>query len=201
MNNLRTITEFKQYMLHRFAEDVVRTMQNDNDLYQVYIEDYWGFYEGTIRAAVWAVLRKKLPKTWFVQAECPYPEYQGKGTERADVLVWSPRRVPFVVEVKPGAWMGGIKRDIVKMKRHIAMKTSSLQTAYMVFPIIYGYWKLESDPDKNWKKCDFCWQKGVGKSMPYGHGDCKNCDFTTQTLEYIRNENVHVIPLYIKAFK
>ncbi len=82
------------------------------------------------------------------------------------------------------------------------MKSSKAQWAYVVFPVIYGYWKLDEYPGKDWKKCDYCFSKyGVGGTLPYGYGDCKSCKFTTETLQYLDSNEIRILSIFIEVEK
>jgi hypothetical protein len=195
MNNI----EFRKYMSSNFASDVTQVLVCNNSKYKEYIKSYEGLYEGTIRAAAWHVLRNRLPDSWFVQAECEYPE---KDTvDRADIVVWSIDQIPFVIEVKPFIGMDKILDDIEKLNRYLKRNIHENRYSYLIYLTIYGIWELEVYPHKNSRTCTYCSDKykEIGKCMPFGYGDCRKCIFAQQTVRHLNRKNIEVIPLYIPA--
>jgi len=193
------VTEFKKYMKNNFSAEVVQLIVCNNAMYQKYLHDYNGFYEGTIRASIWSVLRTKLPDDWFVQAECQYPVKNENSKNRADIVVWSPEEKSFIFEVKPFIGIDVIKNDITKLKNYLKNNIDQEQTAFMIFTTIYEHWKSENWQNKKWTKCEYCFEKyEIGGSMPWGYGDCPNCDFTKKTLANLQVENIGIIPLFIE---
>ncbi len=193
------ISEFKEYMVNTFSNEVVNHIECKNEMFKKYLIDYKEFYEGTIRAAIWSVLRNKLPNDWFIQAECQYPGIIENSNERADIVVWSSNEKSFVIEVKPFIGINAIKKDILKLKNYLKNNIDQEQTSYMVFTIIYEHWKQENWPNKKWIKCEYCKEKyEIGDAMPWGYGDCPNCDFTKKTLTYLNEEKIELIPLFFK---
>lgn len=92
-----------------------------------------GHFEGTVRAALFAVLRERLPATWLVEAEVPYPDHGSYKNDRADILLWSPDDEPYVIEVKPSDDINAIRNDFRKIAKHIGMKSSVLQYGCVAF--------------------------------------------------------------------
>ncbi|MEK0337129.1 MAG: hypothetical protein QQN41_06810, partial [Nitrosopumilus sp.] len=134
------VEDFRNYMANNFSNEVVSLINCDNRIYQKYLQNYNEFYEGTIRAAIWSVLRNKLPEDWFVQAECQYPVRNGDSNDRADIVVWSPDEKSFVFEVKPFVGIDVIKNDITKLKNYLNNNIEQEQIAYMIFTTIYKQW-------------------------------------------------------------
>lgn len=192
------VEDFRNYMANNFSNEVVSLINCDNRIYQKYLQNYNEFYEGTIRAAIWSVLRNKLPEDWFVQAECQYPVRNGDSNDRADIVVWSPDEKSFVFEVKPFVGIDVIKNDITKLKNYLNNNIEQEQIAYMIFTTIYKQWIPEEWPKKDWNKCEYCKKYNIGGAMPWGYGDCPNCDFTEDTLNYLKEENIEIIPLFFE---
>jgi hypothetical protein len=92
-----------------------------------------GHHEGTIRAALFAVLRQKLPRDWLVEAESPYPTHKSPINDRADVMVWSPDDEPLAFEVKPSDDLNRLRSDVGKLSKHVNMKSSRLQYGVVAF--------------------------------------------------------------------
>jgi hypothetical protein len=98
--------------------------------------------EGAIRAGLFAVLRLRLPNTWVVSAECPYPPHQGYTDHRADVLC-SPKatreKTEIVFEVKPEFLNGDkVRTDLRKVDSHVNMSSSNLKYGYVLVGIKDG---------------------------------------------------------------
>lgn len=92
-----------------------------------------GHFEGTVRAALFGVLRERLPRTWLVEAETFYPSHKGSTNDRTDIIVWSPADEPLVIEVKPSDDLQKLRADVGKLSRHIGMKSSKLQHGVIAF--------------------------------------------------------------------
>lgn len=189
--------KFREYMSSNFADDVTPSIVCNNPKYKEYIESYEGLYEGTIRAAAWHILRNKLPDSWFIQAESEYPEKDP--VDHADIVVWSVDKIPFVIEVKPFIGIDKILADIEKLERYINRNIDENRHTYMIYLTIYGIWNLEYYQNKDWKDCRYCYDKykEIGKCMPFGYGDCLNCDFAKKTVKHLARKNIEVIPIYI----
>jgi hypothetical protein len=87
--------------------------------------------EGTLRAALWAVLRIRLPISWLVEAECRYPKSGSSKLDRADILVWPKIGNPIPFEVKKT--LEGAAEDAKKVRRHVRMASSSVKFGILVF--------------------------------------------------------------------
>lgn len=122
---------FIEWMM-RELPDLVREMLSCNNHFDPRHRDEV-FYEGTVRAAIFATLRLRISKQWFVAAEAAYPADWGWDDRKADIIVWTATGEPIVIEVKPDENYDGIWSDISKLERRIGLKTSPVQRGIVFF--------------------------------------------------------------------
>ena len=93
--------EFFEYIKSDFASDLRDILATEHTrLSSEIAASEWGQYrplgERTIQAAVWSVLRLRLPLSWFVAVEVTYPNTR----QSADILIYPSSGKPIPLEIK-----------------------------------------------------------------------------------------------------